>query len=169
MAWSRSLDFVTSRGRGSKAVPISCIESAEYIIQCYMAGRILPWAAGQARLPHVFAEFGNRVINISDTPDFQNAAQGLTDFTFPLGLPGEGQGIICLNKTANDLDGYNMHLGAVVAVDRDEGKVLISNMMEQPGIPVRTATIDVMEISDPADFMEQLGNEGCFALGLLRT
>jgi len=67
-----------------------------------MAGRILPWVAGQARLPHVFAEFGNRVINISDTPDFQNAAQGLTDFAFPLGLPGEGQGIICLNKTARN-------------------------------------------------------------------
>ena len=170
MALTRALGFVTSGGRGSKAVPKSCIESAEYIIQCYHAQKILPWAAGQSRAPHVYAEFGNKTFNISDTQDFHNSAAGITDYDFGDSLPAEGQGIICLNKTGADLTsdgGYNMHLGAVVATG--DGAVLISNMMEAAHVAVSSGTIQVMEIAKAEDFLEQLGDGDTYAIGLLRT
>lgn len=172
MTWQNKLDFVSlsSRGtRGSKKVPKSCIESAEYIIQCYANGKLLDWKAGESRSPHVYGYFGNKTINISDTADFHLSAAGLKDYDFKDSLPNEGQGLICLNKTKDDLD-YNMHLGAVVAVNPEEGKVLISNMMEQAHIAVSLTTIEYIEISSVSDFITtNFGDDGAdkYALGLL--
>ena len=171
MAWKNQLDFVSlgSRGiRGSKKVPKSCIESAEYIIQCYANGKLLDWKAGDSREPHVYAHFGNKSINISDTANFHLSASGLKDYAFT-GLPVEGQGLICLNKTKKDL-GYNMQLGAVVAVNAEDGKVLISNMMEQAHMAVSLTTIEYIEISSVTEFITlNFGDDGpaSYALGLL--
>jgi hypothetical protein len=172
MVWENTLEFVSlgSRGtRGKRKVPASCIESAEYIIQCYSSGKFIEWAAGESRKPHVYATFGNKRINISETENFHLLANGLTSYDFKGKLPGEGYGLICLNKTPKDL-GYNMHLGAVVACDTGTGAVLISNMMEQAHIAVSMKTIEYIEIAKPEDFITaNFGGDGLkqYALGLL--
>lgn len=171
MAWKNTLDFVSlgSRGtRGKRAVPNSCIESAEYIIQCYAKGAILDWEAGASRKPHVYATFGNKRFNISETENFHLLASGIKDFDFKGTLPGEGSGIICLNKTSEDL-GYNMHLGAVVAVDTEAKKILISNMMEPAHMAVKMKTIDYIELASPEEFLTINFEEAAvkYAIGLL--
>jgi hypothetical protein len=63
-----------------------------------------------------------------------------------------------------------MHLGAVVAVNPEEGKILISNMMEAAHVAVSLATIEVIEISSPEEFIvANFGEEGLgqYALGIL--
>jgi len=171
MGWQKKLDFVAISARsirGSKKVPKSCIESAEYIIQCYANGGLLDWAAGVDRDPHVYATFGDRKYNISAEENFHQKAEGTTNYKFDA-LPAEGSGLICLNKTSGDL-GYNMHLGAVVAVNPEEGKILISNMMEAAHVAVSLATIEVIEISSPEEFIvANFGEEGLgqYALGIL--
>lgn len=172
MVWKNTMDFVSlgSRGtRGKRSVPASCIESAEYIIQCYSKRAFLEWKSGISREPHVYASFGNKKFNISKTEDFHLSATGVTDFDFTDGLPGEGCGLICLNKTKSDLP-YNMHLGAVVAVDSESGAVLISNMMEAAHVAVSMKVIDYIEISSPQEFITaNFGPEGLkkYAIGLL--
>lgn len=162
--------FMTKRGRLTRSVPRSCIESAEYIMQCNYHGMALQWAAGASQTPSVYAYFGGGFeINISATPNFHEdpAVRGLADYDFK-GLPLVGEGLICLNKTAKDLP-YNMHLGAVLA--RNGTTALLSNMMEVPGISVAMVMPDTIEINAPAEFITRnMGPDGTkhYALGLLR-
>lgn len=63
-----------------------------------------------------------------------------------------------------------MHLGAVVAVNAEDGKVLISNMMEQAHMAVSLTTIEYIEISSVTEFITlNFGDDGpaSYALGLL--
>jgi hypothetical protein len=161
-------------------VPNSCIESAEYIIQCIASNTVLDWEPGQSRKPHVFAHFGNGVtFNISNTTNFHNKApKGLADFPFEClrgGLPGLGEGLICLNKTGKDLY-YNMHLGGVVVVMENAGfppsyVVEISNMMEPFNKEVKLVKLQSKLITTADQFRSgSFGTSaGDYALGFLTT
>jgi hypothetical protein len=161
-------------------VPNSCIESAEYIIQCIASNRVLEWKPGQSREPHVYAHFGKGVVvNISNTPDFHNKVpRGLTDFPFDSlrgGLPGLGEGLICLNRTGTDLR-YNMHLGAVVLVMERAGTppeyvVEISDMMEPFDQEVELVKLKSKLIRTADQFRSDSFRSWApnYALGLLTT
>lgn len=168
MAWDRYSElFVTRGGRSSANVPRSCIESAEYIIQSIAEGRRLEWRSGETREPHVIAHFKDVTIDITATPDFHRSRDvaGVEDYRFAA-LPEIGQGLICVNKTGDEL-GYNMHLGAVVA--RDDDRALISNMMEEVGIAVMMVILHTIEIGSPYEFRSRnfSGIDDKYALGLL--
>ena len=168
MPWATYSElFMSGSGRLRNPVPRSCIESAEYVIQCIASRMLLEWSANQARDPHVEAHFGNGVtIDITAKENFQDSAEGLTDYPFT-GLPQVGEGIICLNKTKTDLY-YNMHLGAVIA--RSGDRALLTNMMEAPHIAVMKAVIEPIEIGTADEFRSQnLAESRHFALGLLRA
>ena len=157
--------FTSRSGRGIVNVPNSCIESAEYIIQSISNVNLLPWKRGQSQSPNVIATFGDREINISETENFHRNTRGITSYKFD-SLPNIGQGIICLNKTVEDLP-YNMHLGAVVA-SSDES-VLISNMMEPEG-EVGMALINIIEINNAEEFLtNNFGDMSSkYIIGILR-
>lgn len=168
MPWSRYSElFVTRGGRSSGNVPRSCIESAEYVIQSIAEGRRLEWRAGETREPHVIAHFKGVTIDITATPDFHRRREiaGVEDYSFT-SLPEIGEGLICVNKTGEDL-AYNMHLGAVVA--RDDDRALISNMMEEVGMSVMMVILQTIEIGSPYDFRSRnfSGIDDKYALGLL--
>jgi hypothetical protein len=149
------------------SVPRSCIESAEFIIQCYVAGHILSWQRLQSREPHIIALFGGgKSYNVTDTQDFHNlVVSGLEDYHFT-SMPTVGEGLICVNKTSEQLD-YNMHAGAVIGVFEDE--TLISNMMEPFGVPVNLTTLQTISIRTPQDFRSlNLDDADKYALGLLK-
>lgn len=150
MPWSKfNALFVNGSGKAQVRVPKSCIESAEYIIQCIAQNSILKYNYQEIRSPDVVAVFGHRRFNITRDADIQNDAEGITDYDFSCCLPEVGEGIILLNKTKSDKK-YNMHLGAVVA--RDSNKALISHMMENPKGKVVLAELETIEISCPEDF-----------------
>lgn len=160
--------FMSSSGRLKTTVPKSCIESAEYIMQCIANKAVLPWSVGQTRNPHVVAYFGKGVaIDITATPDFHLGAEGLEDYPFT-SLPNVGEGLVCLNRTKSDL-GYNMHFGAVLA--RSGDAALVSNMMEAFGVKVVMAIPDTIEISSPDKFRSDNFHvdSAKYALGLLRV
>lgn len=175
MTWTNTSIFVEVSGRGytryKQQIPASCIESAEYIIQSIQGGTCLDWKAGETRTPNVYAVFGDgKEFNVSVTQDFHKQASGVTDYDFDGSLPGIGQGIICLNTSSSDLP-YNMHLGAVIATD-GISKILISNMMEQVGIPVVKKTIEAVEVSSVEEFFTTnfgASSRGSYALGLLKA
>ncbi|MDN3637373.1 hypothetical protein QWY82_01005 [Simiduia curdlanivorans] len=175
MPWTSVSLFVEVSARGyiryKHQIPASCIESAEYIIQSIHGGVCPEWKPGQTRAPNVYATFGNgKTFNVSLTENFHKQASGVTDYDFKGSLPGIGQGIICLNTSSADLP-YNMHLGAVLAVD-SAGRILVSNMMEKVGVPVVKKTIESIEVSSvEAFFTDNFGAlaRGSYALGLLST
>jgi hypothetical protein len=78
-------------GEGRSIVPNSCIEAAEFMIQCISKREILDWTAYTTREPSldVFAEFGGgRTINISRDEDFHiHLARGLQNYPFNGRLP----------------------------------------------------------------------------------
>lgn len=160
--------FLTSGFKPALSIPQSCIEGAEYIIQSIKLGDYaLSWAEGTTRKPHVLAVFGGNVqFNISNDPDIQNDSRcsTLTDYSFGSG-PDIGQGIILLNKTKKNKS-FNMHLGAVVAVEG--GKIYMSNVAES-GTVVMVKNWDVLAISKAEDFRTSNGfSDKSFAIGLLK-
>lgn len=151
--------------------PRSCIESAEYLIQCIAAGKKLAWAgANKTITPHVIAEFGDGVtIDISAEVNFSDTARPqLKDYEFPDGLPQIGQGLICLRRVPSE-EGYAMHLGAVIAVGEGGDVARISNMMEAASVKVEFATPQTIDIGSVEAFRSDNGlDDSEYALGILR-
>jgi hypothetical protein len=61
---------------GSKALPKSCIESAEHVVRCKSLGRYATWSPKRSTMkdpprPFVTAQFGNKGVNIS-TQDLED-------------------------------------------------------------------------------------------------
>ncbi len=121
----------------SRQIPRSCIESAEYVIQ-EINGCTQAWTEeGQTREPNVIAEFGNGSIDISTSENVQDELTGKTNYDFDVDpdtgeelLPGVGEGLIIGNSSDQDLDPYNMHLGAIVARHRALNVCIISDVSE---------------------------------------
>ena len=170
--------FADAQGNPTGNVPESCIESAEYIIQCIANGTTYSWVANQPpRNPHVIAHLGNgKTINISTQRDLLEAAELSCSYNFN-GLPKLGQGLICVNRTTRDIKPYNMHLGAVIATEMGGSKsrpviskVLISEISEVNPSNVQMIQLDASNTkwySSVAEFRGNLYDENCFALGLL--
>ncbi len=139
---------------GMFEVPESCIESAEYLIQCCYIGKAIRWNSGSKR-PDVFAHMGNAIINITATEDCHTTvmpAHGSYPFSQ---LPVLGEGIVLFNvgKDAGK-GGYNMHFMAVVATGSFGGRpaVLVSNMMERQlraGERTKMKQLQVLIVTDP--------------------
>ncbi len=156
-------------------VPNSCIESAEYIMQCQSRGEIFTWTSTPpATSPSVEAVFGNGVrVDISKTELIAWAGQNgskLTDYPFTT-LPSVGEGIILLHK--KNLTGiyYHMHLVAVLACYGDPtDEITVSAMAEPKSGTVNMATLKVKSITDLDEFRSEWfeRQEAEYAIGLLR-
>jgi hypothetical protein len=165
MSYTGSL-FANEGGHPLNQIPRSCIESAEYIIQCLAAGGLLGWAEGQERTPHVIACFGNNVtFNITTQENFHTdpRCNGLVDYAFNGQLPAIGQGLILLNKTGADQP-FNMHLGAVIATARN--RVKISDVSEN-GPVAMIANWETKVLNTIEDFRGDDYPANNFAIGLL--
>ena len=160
-------DFVDISFNPRLPIPSSCIEGAEYIIQCISKGSILAWKKNTARKPHVWAEFGGGVkFNISNQPDFHTDPKcvGLKSYPFGSTLPNIGYGLILLNKTSTDATSYNMHLGAVVAVD--DSYTYISDVSEGKTVSL-VNNWPVKKITQVGDFRIPGYPTKEFAVGIL--
>ena len=117
-------------------VPDSCIQSAEYIIQCFSNGATHEWSS-EDHDPHVFAHFKNKVIDIThDEHWLENDSNGLTDYDLRRPLVC-GEGITFVHRipvTKGNERPYYMHFMAVVATGTFGGQpaVRLSNHMEKP-------------------------------------
>ncbi|MBV8282376.1 MAG: hypothetical protein JO347_09995 [Candidatus Eremiobacteraeota bacterium] len=122
------------------------------------------------------------VINVSEGARLQDVGEHLIDLGIPLAdyqfekLPAKGEGLICLNKTKQDLTqkpaGYNMHLGAVVA--RNDDVALLSNMMARTDVAhVSLKKLETIPINSAVKFRSENFNteekREPFALGLLKV
>src|ERR1700730_1453023 len=96
----------------SNMVPDSCIESAEYIIQCFHRRQILNWEKGQIKDPQVYAHFANDKLNITKDAIMKKDLTNFSSWKFTK-LPESGQGICLINKTNKD-NPSNMHFMAVI-------------------------------------------------------
>ncbi|HEY6528489.1 MAG TPA: hypothetical protein VIZ65_07330 [Cellvibrionaceae bacterium] len=150
-------------------VPNSCIESAEFILQVINSGTndSVTWDRAEvSRTPHVYAEFKSHYINITDTADFHDyITESIVSYPFGSSLPTLGEGICLVNK-GQDSGGYNMHFGAVVAVQN--GSVEISDMNEPNNAPVGLAPLETITIKNVNDFRANgYEHRSTFALGKL--
>ena len=168
---SRAVLFVNSELDPIQLVPESCIESAEYIIQCTAKSEILPWTQQEEREPYIYGLFGNGVIlNITQHENPPNGGTGLLDFVFTE-LPNVGEGLILLNKTTKNKP-FNMHLGAVVAKGLShlgETYILISHMFHLKN-DYGMEKLITLKITDVNDFRKKTfpNDTASYALGLLR-
>lgn len=125
-------NFVTASFKAALSVPKSCIESTEYIIRSIALNNYsLSWTEGEAQKPYVLAVFGGgRTFNISAGSNFHNSPEcvGLADFNFNTINLQLGHGIILLNNRSHNTGQYNMHLGAVVAIEG--GYIYLSDVSE---------------------------------------
>ncbi len=165
--------FCTDQGVAQLPVPGSCIESAEYVIQCLANNNRHHWHVGQTVEPHVLAKFGNTTFNISEEPNFHRDSRclSLTDHAFN-GLPQLGQGIILLNKTAEEGNPYNMHLGAVVATCGTKTrttKIYLTDVSEQRDSAVVMVDFTPRACQSINDFRGFDYPSARFAIGLLET
>ncbi len=158
-------------------VPESCIESAEYIIQSIINGKRHVWEENKTVDPHVYAIFANGVeFDISECENFhEKIDEKVGDYPFQTlrgGLPGIGQGLVCVNKHWRNRH-YNMHLGAVVASARLKNAkhaVILSNMMHTEKMVEMVELQTTKWISSPDQFRSLLSSSyRNFALGLLAT
>jgi len=152
--------FVDAAGapKPDAKVPNSCIESAEYVIQCIAQDKMLPWTHGDSRKPHVLAHFGNGLFcNISDADviawAFSNAST-LVDYPFGTHgfshLPKVGRGLMLLHKTKLESKVYHMHLAATVASwgSHPKTKIAVTDMFEAWTGPVTLQPLKVRAVSD---------------------
>jgi hypothetical protein len=156
-------------------VPNSCIESAEYIMQCQSKGYIFTWSSTPpANSSSVLAMFGKGVtVDISKTELIAWASQHgskLTDYPFTT-LPSVGEGIILLHKKKLTGDYYHMHVVAVLACYGDPtDEITVSAMAEPKSGTVNMAALKVESITDIDEFRTKWfeGQEAEYAIGLLR-
>lgn len=159
--------FVDAAGQPKKNIPRSCIEGAEYIIQSLVTDdKNRAWTNNIAKKPYVYASFGGGVeVNISKTQNFHDGISGFGDFDFikfrRLQL---GEGIILLNTHANDFGTYNMHLGAIVAVD--DSHYWISDVSEN-GKVEWCADWKAVKVRRLSQFREMQYPSGHYAMGFL--
>lgn len=162
--------FVTAGLKPALPIPRSCIEGAEYIIQSIAQNNMaLPWLEGQENLPHVIAEFGKGMtINITTENNFYENGKclGLSSYNFDNIALGLGHGIILVNNHTTDVGNYNMHLGAVVAI---EGGYYYFSDVAETGNVIMTANWDIMKIKRLSQFRGNEYSSGNYAMGLLRT
>lgn len=149
-------------------VPESCIESAEFIIQCIANKSYLGWKEGKTRKPHVMAEFGfNKKFNITTQANFHEdpSCVGLRSYSFGSWVPDIGQGLILLNKKSADASTYNMHFGAIVAVDGSD--YYISDVSDSGGGVKLIGGWPVKKITNVNDFRIPGYPKTDYAIGLL--
>jgi hypothetical protein len=162
-------EFLNSKNKPAEEIPSSCIEGAEYIIQCIYNDKLHKWANNQKNKPHVMADFGGgKTIDITGTKDFHEKAicTGLADFDFRNGLK-LGQGIILLNNTGKDAGKgkFNMHLGAVVKV-LNNGWILSD--VSDLGSVAMDKSWGTKKIFTPDDYRGPDYPATIYAIGLLR-
>jgi hypothetical protein len=161
------LDFLDNSFSPRLPIPKSCIEGAEYIIQCIAKNSALAWKPNTTRNPHVWAEFGSGIkFNISKEPNFHmdKKCVGLRSYIFGGGLPDVGCGLILLNKTSSDSNTFNMHLGAVVA--REDGYTYISDVSEKGKVQM-ISNWPVKKITHVSEFRIPGYPTSEYAVGLL--
>ncbi len=173
VASSHSALFVRKDGRGKtgflpiEPVPESCIEGAEFIIQCIASGKVLPWEVNKTRKPHVFAEFDSTSLNISTTVNVHNYFGGLKSYRFK-GLPLVGEGLVIAN-TGKDAKGYNMHFGAVVARASDGSWCVVSNVSDLGKVQL-VDKWELIYITNVSEFMSENGyTDPNYVLGWLHV
>jgi hypothetical protein len=160
--------FITDGFGPALRIPRSCIEGAEYIIQCIAVNDYArSWRVNQTLEPHVYAEFGGGIrINISEEANFHKnpICVGLQNYDFATD-PVIGEGIILLNKTKGD-KAFNMHLGAIVAIDN--GTYYISDVSHR-GRVIMNIHWEIKPITTLNGFRggTQYPHQS-FAMGLLR-
>lgn len=128
----------------------------------------MPWLEGEAQKPYVLAVFGGcRMINISANSNFHNSQEciGLTDFNFNTVNLQLGHGIILLNNRSQNSSSYNMHLGAVVAIEN--GCIYLSDVSEHGKVSM-TKSWKVTKVQSLDEFRghDYAPSKG-FAMGLL--
>jgi hypothetical protein len=149
-----------------RALPRSCIESAEFALQVkHDPG--LKWKEGEERNPHMLATFGGKkMLDATSSPDLANDVTGVTSYPF-VSLPRVGEGVIIANRTNTDHT-YNMHLGAVVARHNGKEACILTDLAESGKVKmVIPWSIKLIRTVDDFRGSDYAGPD--FALGLLTT
>jgi hypothetical protein len=97
-------------------IPMSCIESAEFIIQTHY-NKGLEWKANEERKPNVWMYFGcGTRFNISTQDLMEMNMEGVLNFDLESRPPQKGEGIAIFNvgKCVRHLKKYNMHFMAML-------------------------------------------------------
>jgi hypothetical protein len=132
--WHHPRFMIDVRTPKSELIPVSCIESAEYIIQTFHNQGLKLNKPGkgpkQTRTPHVFMHFGGGVrYNISTEDLMKIKSPGIQSFDLERCPPGEGQGVAIFNVSNDDAPGYNMHFMAVLGYT--DKYIYMSNLNEE--------------------------------------
>lgn len=162
------IEFLDNSHSPRLQIPRSCVEGAEYIIQCIAMNSVLVWKPNTTRDPNVWAEFGGGIkFNISKEANFHKDKRcvGLRSYIFGSSLPTIGCGLILLNKTSSDANDFNMHLGAIVA--REDGYTYISDVSQTTTKVVMVGDWPVKKITQVSDFRDTGYPAREFAVGLL--
>jgi hypothetical protein len=132
--WHHPVFMTKQHKPARKRIPVSCIQSAEFIIQTVHNSGLV-WKEGQDLEPHVYMHFGSgQSYNITTTENLQDVVTGANDdFDLASRPPRNGEGIAFINVSKENAKFYNMHFMAVLATSETDGEpsFMMSNLSEQ--------------------------------------
>jgi hypothetical protein len=158
--WFHDLFMISAHKPARKMIPVSCIQSAEYIIQTYHEPG-LAWKQGVDLNPHVYMHFGSGPsYNITTTEDVHlKPTAANQDFDFVCRPPQPGEGVAFINVSGEE---FNMHFMAVLAISgsllRSGRKFVISNLNEGRGA-IKQRFLDEL-VTEDAENIKTLSGPG---------